>query len=84
MRGEKCESLDRVRQCGAAAGTGSVGWPCGCALAARNSELGAGDLFAPAADGTDVKGALAGDTLTLAPDCDYCRFGAICGRSTCP
>jgi hypothetical protein len=54
------------------------------ALAARAAELAAGILYAPAADGTDVKGALAAGTLTIAPGCDFCGFGAICGRSRCP
>lgn len=49
------------------------------ALGERRTELAAGELFAPAADGTRISGHLAPDRLTLAPPCRYCSFSALCG-----
>ena len=52
-------------------------------LAERKAELASGVLHAPAADGTEIESALVGGRLTIAPDCEYCGFGALCGQSGC-
>jgi ATP-dependent helicase/nuclease subunit B len=52
-------------------------------LARRRRELEAGQLAAPAADGTEVAARLATDGLTLEPECVYCSLDGLCGRSGC-
>jgi hypothetical protein len=49
------------------------------AIGARVAELARGELFAPGAD-ADVLGALANGVITIAPPCEYCGFGGLCGR----
>jgi ATP-dependent helicase/nuclease subunit B len=53
------------------------------ALTARRTELGAGHLFAPAADGTEIGPALRGGQLVVAPGCTYCELGTLCGNRKC-
>ena len=52
-------------------------------LAERKTELASGVLHAPAADGAEIESALVGGRLTIAPDCQYCSFGGLCGQSGC-
>ena len=53
------------------------------ALGRRRQELAAGQLIAPAADGTEIESRLADDGLILAPECRYCSFGGLCGADNC-
>ncbi len=50
------------------------------ALARRLSELAEGTLGAPAADGSVIKPMLDGGRLVLAPACEYCALGGLCGE----
>ncbi|MDB4962532.1 MAG: hypothetical protein JWP01_2531 [Myxococcales bacterium] len=53
------------------------------AIGARRTELAAGHLHAPAADATEHKSHMGGGRLNLAPDCQYCSYGALCGKGGC-
>lgn len=46
----------------------------------RTDELAVGQLHAPSAEGVDVESELGAAGLTLAPGCQYCSFGSLCGR----
>ena len=52
-------------------------------LARRRTELADGILVAPAADRSDIKPRLDGEGLHIAPGCDYCALGGLCGRAGC-
>ncbi len=49
------------------------------AIRQRVAELARGEVLAPAADGTEIEGALAHGVITIAPPCKYCDFDALCG-----
>jgi hypothetical protein len=49
------------------------------ALAVREQELARGELVAPGAT-QDVRSALVAGQLVLAPSCQYCDLGGLCGR----
>jgi hypothetical protein len=56
------------------------------AVERRRAELAGGALSAPGNAGAvgetgPTQDALVGGTLVLAPTCDYCRLGALCGRA---
>lgn len=50
----------------------------------RRSELASGQLEAPSAIEEVEKHVLADGVMRLAPKCDYCDFGTVCGRRTRP
>lgn len=64
--------------------TSDVTWRAAlAALERRRAELAAGELFAPAGDGTEIESRLGDGLLTLAPECTYCELGGLCGQRGC-